>query len=473
MAKQGPLAAILCIAYLAAAAIPIQYPYPLLYGEGPILDQAVRLANGESIYRPDWYEPPFTISNYTPIFVALQVPFVWLFGPAFWYGRLLSAAATVLAAFCIGVLVKRFTEDRSLPIFAGAIFITSPSVIWWGWMNRVDSVACLFWIASLIVLARRNVPVPALASGVLFAAAAVFTRQSYLFSALFAPTVWLLAAGQRVRAVQFFLCTLGAIGLAFLLLSWVTDGGAWTHIVAANVNAFSLDRAALVLEFCLSLFPFFVCLGLFCFLSPVVWKRDSGKLSLILIGSALPSLLSFGKIGSSFNYLYELSAALAFASCICVSVISASSERLRTLLKLVLLVGIGWQVFHPYPYRSTSSVLQVSLGDTTPLEEIVKYIEKAKGPVLLDELIGLELLGGKRLYYQPFIMNQLYKQGQFDNSVLLRQIREKKFPLIGIQHIEGHPHRDYRWSKEALESIEENYTPVSTIRTTTFYRPRP
>ena len=51
-------------------------PYTLNYGEGPLLDQAVRLARGENIYRADLSAPPYTITNYPPLYVLAQVPFV-------------------------------------------------------------------------------------------------------------------------------------------------------------------------------------------------------------------------------------------------------------------------------------------------------------------------------------------------------------------------------------------------------------
>jgi hypothetical protein len=44
----------------------LNFGYTLDYGEGPLLDQAVRLSNGEGIYPPDISTPPYTIANYPP-----------------------------------------------------------------------------------------------------------------------------------------------------------------------------------------------------------------------------------------------------------------------------------------------------------------------------------------------------------------------------------------------------------------------
>src|SRR5215510_10686027 len=58
----------------------ITFPYPLDYGEGPLLDQAMRLARFENIYRGDLTVPPYTLANYPPLFPLIQAPLVLAFG---------------------------------------------------------------------------------------------------------------------------------------------------------------------------------------------------------------------------------------------------------------------------------------------------------------------------------------------------------------------------------------------------------
>src|SRR4030095_6617725 len=84
------LAIVICIGYQLAA---VKYPYSMDYGEAPLVDQAMRLAAGENIYRADISTPPYTISNYPPLYIALLALSVKLFGPAstFVVGRTISA----------------------------------------------------------------------------------------------------------------------------------------------------------------------------------------------------------------------------------------------------------------------------------------------------------------------------------------------------------------------------------------------
>src|SRR5262245_35865089 len=95
------LAVVICIGYQLAA---IKFPYSMDYGEAPLVDQAMRLAAGENIYRADISTPPYTISNYPPLYIALLAFSVKLLGPtaSFVVGRIISALCAWIASLCIG-----------------------------------------------------------------------------------------------------------------------------------------------------------------------------------------------------------------------------------------------------------------------------------------------------------------------------------------------------------------------------------
>src|SRR5215813_9521020 len=81
--------------YAQLAGAALAFPFPLDYGEGPMLDQTSRLTHFENIYRNSFATPPYTVSNYPPLFQLIQVPLAWIVGPAFWYGRLISILSAV------------------------------------------------------------------------------------------------------------------------------------------------------------------------------------------------------------------------------------------------------------------------------------------------------------------------------------------------------------------------------------------
>src|SRR5215207_7716923 len=91
----------------------LAFPYPLNYGEGPLLDQVVRLAGMKNIYPADLSTPPYVVSNYPPLFVLLQAPLVWIFGPEFLYGRVISLASTMAVAGLISATLYVITRART------------------------------------------------------------------------------------------------------------------------------------------------------------------------------------------------------------------------------------------------------------------------------------------------------------------------------------------------------------------------
>ena len=50
------------VVFAADGARVIAFPYPMDYGEGPLLAQTRALGNRENIYRADLASPPYTIS---------------------------------------------------------------------------------------------------------------------------------------------------------------------------------------------------------------------------------------------------------------------------------------------------------------------------------------------------------------------------------------------------------------------------
>ncbi|MCB0014121.1 MAG: hypothetical protein KDE34_19550, partial [Anaerolineales bacterium] len=83
-----------------------QFPFDYDQGEGYELLDTVLFSQGEGPYR-DSNEYPFYSSNYPPVFHLAAVPLVWLFGPHYWTGRLVSYLGTLINALAIGYAVQR------------------------------------------------------------------------------------------------------------------------------------------------------------------------------------------------------------------------------------------------------------------------------------------------------------------------------------------------------------------------------
>ncbi len=64
------------------AAQVLSYPYPLDYGEGPLLAQVNLLLSGTPVWRlyADPGQPPYAVVNYPPVYHLLTTPLAWLLG---------------------------------------------------------------------------------------------------------------------------------------------------------------------------------------------------------------------------------------------------------------------------------------------------------------------------------------------------------------------------------------------------------
>ena len=88
------------IVYVIYAVQLFRFPFDYDQGEGFELMDTILFSRGEWPYRAnDAY--PFYASNYPPLFHVVVVPLVWLFGPHYWTGRLVSFLGTLVTAGAI------------------------------------------------------------------------------------------------------------------------------------------------------------------------------------------------------------------------------------------------------------------------------------------------------------------------------------------------------------------------------------
>ena len=85
-----------------------------------------------------------------------QVPLVWLFGPALWYGRLISLLSVAAVALFVGLTLHALTKDRIAAIAGGLIFPAMPYVVRWSSLSRVDSLGLALSWAGLFVVAAAQ-----------------------------------------------------------------------------------------------------------------------------------------------------------------------------------------------------------------------------------------------------------------------------------------------------------------------------
>lgn len=460
------IVAVLCVTYQFLA---LAHRYPLDYGEAPLVDQAMRLARGQNIYRADISTPPFTISNYPPLYVAAMSPFVALFGPSFFFGRLISIAGAWICALCLGLIVWQVTRDRVAALLSGLSFLAFPFVVRWSSFARIDLLALTFSLAALAVLARRPLDNRRLVVSALLLVAAIYTRQSYALAAPLAAFVWVLSQEDARRAFGLTALVAGVGGGLFLGLNTLTDGGFYFNIVTANINAWSADNLSWNLRQLTDAAAIFLGLAVFA-MALGAQRNPLWAMSAPYGVGAFLSFLTVGKVGSNVNYALELCAALSLAAG---GVIGWARARQSAWPGLLAVVLVGIQVAHMgrISWATEWPQLQARRNATEGLERLEAIVAAAGDPVLADEYMGMLTLQGRPLYIQPFEVTQLALDGKWDQKPVLLGIASKQYPLILIHYFPGAAVYKERWTPQMLDAINRSYRLVGMYADTGVYQP--
>jgi hypothetical protein len=439
----------------------VNYPYTVDYGEGPILDQVMRLSKFQNIYKTDIKHLPFTITNYPPMYHIAQLPFAWIFGPAYWYGRVLSTLSVIAAAIFIALILGVITKDWLAGILGGLTLLAVPYVLHWSPFCRVDCFALGLSMAGVFVIARWPDSRKGVIISGLLLTAAVYTRQSYALAAPPAAFFWLIGNRHWKRALQLVGVVAG-VGLGlFLLLTLITRGGFYFNIVTANVNPFHWDT---VRNYKNDIWKYmrYIVISSALFLVGAWWLKSKiwWLAAPYLIGGTI-SAITIGKSGSNVNYLLEFSAGI---SLVAGAIIAAPGRRLW-LLKIPLILLLAWQVnklYHwsdSYYYSSTMNRVKYQRTET---KKLLDRVHESTGMVLADEYMGLVVLDGRQLYFQPFEFKQLAEAKVWDESGFIQAIKNKEFSMILLYDPSSWDSMHERWTEAQLTAIGENYDWIRT-----------
>ena len=456
--------------YARLAGAALAFPFPLDYGEGPILDQTLRLAQFETIYRNSFASPPYTVSNYPPLFQLIQVPFVWFVGPALWYGRLISIMSAVSAAVLIGLILNTLTGDRIAAAIGGLTLLAFPYLLQGSILNRVDSLALALSLGGLYAAVRwpNHQKVPWVA-GLLFTAAA-FTNPRYALAGPLTAFVWLWHTGHRSHA--FRLAAIGAgsyVGL-FLSLNLITRGGFYLNTVLANFTSFSWYP---VTGYWLNLYlnAGYVVIGCLFFIGIERLGEATRSWPLVMpycLGAAFMTLTA-GLANSGANELFEAVAALCLASGAFIAW-AGESYWLKAVLIFVLAVQINLLI--DWSRQDYIPALMNKVTDTREIEKLAEYVRDAGEPILADEYMGLIPLDGRRLYFQPFEYKQLQASNLWSEAPLIASIQREEFSIVLLYEPLEWNAISIRWTEEVRDAIYANYTLEDTLARTFVYRPK-
>ncbi len=452
----------------------LRFPYALDYGEGQILDQINRLAHFQPIYFTSraTNTPPYTIANYPPLYQLIQAPFVWIFGPAFWYGRLITILSVLAAGVFIALTIHTLTGNWMAGVIGGLTTLCMPQIIDWSPFIRVDQLALALSFAALFIVVRWPKGRGGLIAASAFMVAAAYTKQSYALSVPLAAFVWLLSQKQFKRAFQLAGIVAGAGALIFGLLMLATRGSFFFNIITATQSKFVWDTVRHTFDDLYNRLPLlmfgsglFVLLGLWGKIRPKTWALVSAY----LVGAIIETI-TIGKDGSSINYLYELSAAFGLVAG---SVIAWPGKNFRWASAIAMIL-LGTQIGSMTAWNKNDFQpgFNYKFQHQDEIAQLAKIVKDAQGPVLADEYMGLIPLANQTVYMQPFEFKQLKDGRIWDDQILAEDIHQHKFSAILIYTPKGWDSFKERWTSLLRVEILSNYEVSSRYADTSVYTPR-
>ena len=242
------------IVYVIYAVELFRFPFDYDQGEGFELMDTVYFSRGEWPYR-DNNTYPFYSSNYPPLFHVVIVPLIWLFGPQYWTGRLVSFLGTLITAGAIGYAVSGVGSQAKvgrrwwLAVLSGLAFLASNYVYHVGPLFRQHMFMVMFETLAVVLLAtliereesdgRRRNGLMLVVMGLLLAAG--YTKQ-LAYATVVAAFIFLFLRNPR-RAVLWAVPFAAATGLIFLWINVATNGEWLLNTITANINPFVPGQA--------------------------------------------------------------------------------------------------------------------------------------------------------------------------------------------------------------------------------------
>ena len=475
------LMAIHTLVYIAFGIALIPFPFDYDQAEGYELNNAVLIAQGECPYcNNDIF--PFYGSGYPPFFHILMVPFVKLFGPQFWYGRLIIFLSTFITAFAIAWAVNRQEKHKLIALIAGLAFLSSNYIYHIGPLLRQHLLMVMFETLAVVVIANafdfeRNARRRRLFLSFTLLLFAGYTKQ-LAYATCIAVAIWVFIQNPR-SAIRYSIGLIIAAAVIFGLLMLATDNQWWTNIITANQNPYITEQfTGLLFQFIRLHWWLLLPAGLL-----VIYELYFARLSVYAVWFviSLVNTAASGKWGAGDSYY----ATLLVASCILSGIFLARSvnnkwflpkhhyisnvlsqvhiphfQRILALASLLLFVGYSLtvfkmptsgQIFEPiakalninplpswrYPlYDPAGWTVGYAVTGHLPSPEdyengwkIIEEVNRTES-LLMSEDAGFSFRSGREVITNGVQLKNLWENDKYDPKELLSYIENQKFGLI-------------------------------------------
>lgn len=456
-----PAAAVLC--FLAWCYISLRSNFSSDDAEPEVLNQAWRLARGESIYR-SIDGPPFAFAAYPPLYYALVGLLLKLTGLSYLPAKLVSFLSSLSIGWAMASLSRRWHGTARGGIWAAFFLFLIPAFLYNAARSNVQMMAVALSLWSLVFFLRDRRPETLIISPLL-AVLAFYTKQSQV--ALPLAMAAYLALRKR-NWLPPYLATAAVAGIVLLL---------WLQAASAGNFFYDTVQLANLAYSVLQIVPIFLHHAgpLFLFMAVALltsWRRlQAGQwepIDFYLACVVMTTLISLGRIGAHGQYVLEL-------------LVVTMLYLLRTSGPLLLRgkdMLVSLQILFLLTYAPLFIFVEEGLRDTAcnrAAAKIYPLIEKGSGPILSQQG-SFALFGRGEIYIQLFHFTALSRAGVWDQEILLEKIERSTFSWV----ITEFPVEDSvlsaddreRFTPEMVRALQRNYRRRETIYPYFLYRPR-
>jgi len=456
-----PTAAILF--FLAWCFVSVRSDFSWDDADPEVLNQAWRLANGESIYHAI-DSPPFTFAAYPPIYFALSALLMKFTGLSFLPAKLLSFLSALSIGWALVRLDHEWNKTGKGGIWTTFFLFLIPAFLYNSTRSNVQFMAVAFSVWSLVFFLRNRWKETVIISP-LFAVLAFFTKQTQVALPL---AMMIYLALRNRRWLIPYAATLTIAGLIpFLWLQKITNGYFFIDTVRLAGISYDVFQIPPILILHAGPVFLFICIALL-----TSWKRfRDGTWEPIdyYLGCVLAiTLVSLGRIGAHGQYVLELLVA--------------------TLLYLLRTTGlpaipgkealVSIQIIFLSCYTPLFIFFQEGLFDipaNNAATQIYPLLRGQSGPVLSQQG-SFALFGRGEIFIQLFHFTALSRAGMWDQNLLLREIDAKTFSYVitefPISQSISSGDAQERFTPEMLEALRKNYRLDRAVNPYYLYVPR-
>jgi len=492
--------------YSAYAYNLITFPFDYDQGEGFELVDTILFSQFRWPYQnTDSY--PFYSSNYPPLFHMMAAPFVWIFGAAYWYGRLLGFLSTLISAGAIYYAVYRAGRLRWIALLSALAFLASNTVYHIGPLLRQHMTMVMFETVAVVTLAgafpqrqKRSIAI-----GLLLIIAAGYTKQLAAITAL-ATMAWMILRNPRRGIVWSAAFTFAGFSI-FAWMTWSTNGEWWRQAIVANVNQFNLFQTFGLSILWFHLHGFLIIPALLMVLYEIYFDRIS-LYSTWFIFAVILGAIGSGTWGAGDSYFATAIAGLCILSGQFFSRLLQqdwyrtdnylkrllihplqpySLPLLRAAFIIIPMLYIGYSIAtlkmptQGFPFQQIATIFRiqpnvsdqfydsasynvlgyahighfVTQADIDAGYQIVSRIQQTDAPVISEDA-AFSIVAGREVITNPTQLLNLWRAGLFNGDELIAMIEQQTFGLIIL--------RAQFYPIPILEEIGQHYTIEEVIK---------